>query len=148
MREIKYLVVHCTAGSQKQSVDQVRAYWSQVLHWSAPGYHYLIRPDGSIVELLSEAQVSNGVKGYNSVSINVCYIGGIDAKGRPVDNRTPEQRESLLDLLRDLRARYPRAVIRGHRDFSPDRNGNGVIEPEEWIKSCPCFDAGAEYKNL
>ena len=31
----------------------------------------------------------------------------------------------------------------GHRDLSPDLNGNGEIEPEEWIKECPCFDAAA-----
>ncbi|MCD8182292.1 MAG: N-acetylmuramoyl-L-alanine amidase, partial [Bacteroides sp.] len=23
----------------------------------------------------------------------------------------------------------------------PDLNHNGEIEPEEWIKECPCFDA-------
>lgn len=28
----------------------------------------------------------------------------------------------------------------GHRDLSLDLNGNGEIEPEEWIKACPCFD--------
>lgn len=29
----------------------------------------------------------------------------------------------------------------GHRDLSPDLNHNGEIEPEEWVKQCPCFDA-------
>jgi N-acetylmuramoyl-L-alanine amidase len=28
----------------------------------------------------------------------------------------------------------------GHRDLSPDLNGDGEIEPEEWIKACPCFE--------
>lgn len=32
----------------------------------------------------------------------------------------------------------------GHRDLSPDLNGNGVIEPEEWVKVCPCFEVGKE----
>ena len=32
----------------------------------------------------------------------------------------------------------------GHRDLSPDLNGNGEIEPEEWVKACPCFDAEEE----
>ena len=47
-----------------------------------------------------------------------------------------------------LRKLYPYACIRGHRDFSPDLNGNGTIEPNEWIKDCPSFDAREEYKNL
>ena len=25
-----------------------------------------------------------------------------------------------------------------------DRNGNGEIEPEEWIKACPCFEVKEE----
>jgi N-acetylmuramoyl-L-alanine amidase len=47
----------------------------------------------------------------------------------------------------DLRKLYPKARIRGHRDFSKDLNGNGIIEPREWIKACPCFDA-AEYRRV
>ena len=36
---------------------------------------------------------------------------------------------------------YPGSRVVGHRDLSPDLNHNGEIEPEEWIKECPCFDA-------
>ena len=27
-------------------------------------------------------------------------------------------------------------------------NGNGEIEPEEWIKQCPCFDVAKEFKEF
>ena len=47
----------------------------------------------------------------------------------------------ILTLLRD----YPGCRICGHRDLSPDLNANGEIEPEEWIKACPCFDVKAEW---
>ncbi len=33
----------------------------------------------------------------------------------------------------------------GHRDLSPDLDGDGEIEPEEWIKACPCFEASKEW---
>jgi N-acetylmuramoyl-L-alanine amidase len=36
----------------------------------------------------------------------------------------------------------------GHRDTSPDLNKDGKITPNEYIKSCPCFDAITEYKEL
>ena len=39
---------------------------------------------------------------------------------------------------------FSQEVISRHRDLSPDRNGNGEIEPEEWIKACPCFEVKEE----
>lgn len=116
--------------------------------WVNPGYHYVVSPDGKITQLLDEDKVSNGVKGFNSVSINVAYIGGIDATGKPVDNRTPAQKSSLLSLLKLLHRKYPAAVIQGHRDFSPDLNKDGKITPNEWMKVCPCFNAKEEYAGL
>lgn len=97
---------------------------------------------------MNEELVSNGVRGFNKQSINVAYIGGIDAKGHAIDNRTQEQKKALLQLLGHLKKRYPQAVIQGHRDFSPDTNKNGIIDPWERIKECPCFNAKIEYKNL
>ena len=47
-----------------------------------------------------------------------------------------------------LREQFPDAMICGHRDFSPDLNGDGIIEPWEWMKACPCFDAIDEYQSL
>ena len=37
---------------------------------------------------------------------------------------------------------------KGHRDLSPDLNGNGEIEPEEWIKACPCFNAETDWGKV
>lgn len=149
MRNIKYIVVHCTAGNQKQTAEALLAEFRRK-GWSSPGYHYVITADGKIHQLLPEDKVSNGVKGYNSVSINVAYTGGVDVKNgmKPVDNRTPEQKTSLRNLLKRLHEKYPNAVIQGHRDFSPDKNGNGKIDKWERIKECPCFEAKEEYKDL
>lgn len=143
MRKIKYIAVHCTAGSQKATVNDLLAEFKRK-GWKAPGYHYVITADGKIHQLLDTEKVSNGVKGFNSVTVNIAYTGGMDG----VDNRTDEQKKSLLTLLKLLRKRYPDAVIQGHRDFSPDLNGNGKIEKSEWIKMCPSFDAKTEYKGI
>ena len=143
MRKIKYIAVHCTAGSQKSTVNDLLAEFKKK-GWKAPGYHYVITADGKIHQLLDTEKVSNGVKGYNSVTVNIAYTGGMDG----VDNRTDEQKKCLIILLKLLRKRYPDAVIQGHRDFSPDLNGNGKIEKNEWIKMCPSFDAKTEYKGI
>lgn len=98
--------------------------------------------------MLGEQFVSNGVQGYNSTSINVAYMGGIDSNGKAVDNRTEAQKASLVKLLKELRGRYPKAQFLGHRDISPDTNGNGKVDSWERIKECPCFDAKEEYKGI
>lgn len=146
-RNIRFIAVHCTAGSQRATVADLQAEFRKK-GWKKPGYHYVVFPDGRVVQLLDEAKVANGVKGYNSVSIHVAYVGGIDAQGRSVDNRTEAQRRSMLVILKDLHRRYPSARIQGHRDFSPDKNHNGKVDRWERIKECPCFDAIPEYQDL
>ena len=91
--------------------------------------------------MLNEELVSNGVQGYNSTSINVAYVGGIDNKGKACDNRTDLQKASLVNLLADLKKKYPNAHIMGHRDIWGK-------DSRKWKKMCPCFDAEAEYAFL
>ena len=147
MRKIKYIAVHCTAGSQQATVRDLELEFKRK-GWKAPGYHYVVTAEGKIHQLLATELVSNGVKGFNSVTVNVAYTGGIDSKGKSVDNRTEEQKASLRKLLKLLKEKYPEAVIQGHRDFSPDKNGNGIVDAWERIKDCPCFEAKTEYKDL
>ena len=136
MRKIKYIAVHCTATPQTTSIDSIKNYWKTNLGWKMPGYHFIIKPDGEVVKLLSVDEVSNGVKGFNSETINISYIGGVDAKNQPIDNRTPAQKATLLKLLKEFRAKFPNAIIQGHRDFPNVK------------KACPSFDAKNEYKNV
>lgn len=83
----------------------------------------------------------NYLKAYNAHSIGICYEGGLDNNGHPADTRTEWQKHSLKVLILTLMKDYPDCKVCGHRDLSPDLNGNGEIEPEEWIKECPCFEA-------
>lgn len=128
MRTINYIVVHCTATLPGTKVNAIRNYWKNTLGWRNPGYHYIIDAKGSITQLQDEQKIANGVKGYNAGSIHVSYIGGINNNGRAEDTRTPEQQLAMLKLLLNIKARYPDAIILGHKDFPGVR------------KECPCFD--------
>jgi N-acetylmuramoyl-L-alanine amidase len=134
MREIKYIVVHCTATPQTTTVKSIQNHWKNNLGWKSPGYHRLIDASGKIHVLSNYALPTNGAAGFNTVSIHVSYIGGVDGK-KAVDNRTPEQKEVMLQLLKELKSQFPNAKILGHRDLGAK-------------KACPSFDAIAEYKNL
>ena len=148
MRKIERIFVHCTASSQKATVQSILAEFRRK-KWRVPVYHWLIDKDGKITQLVDENIVANGVKGYNSTSVHVAYIGGID-KQHPngIDTRTKDQKAALEILLTQLHQRYPNAEILGHRDISPDTNHNGKVDSWERIKECPCFDAKIEYAHI
>ena len=148
-RKITHIFVHCTAGSQSMTPAALLDFFYKKKKWSRPGYHYVVSADGTITNIWPESKYSNGVKNMNSHSINIAWIGGVD-KTHPngIDNRTDAQKRSLRHLLKELRGKYPAAKIMGHRDTSPDKNHNGIIDPWERIKECPCFDAMIEYKDI
>lgn len=135
------IVVHVSATPPDrdigaQEIDEMH----RARGWRGIGYHYVIRRDGRVEQGRPENQVGAHVAGWNSVSLGVCLVGGVDADGRPQDSRTAAQTAALEKLLRALVGRYPGATICGHRDLSPDRDGDGAIEPHEYLKACPCFD--------
>lgn len=140
MRQIKRIFVHCTAGSQRQTIDDLKEEFRRK-GWQHPGYHYVIDINGGVHQLLAIEEVSNGVQGYNSTAINIAYIGGIDSHGKPIDNRTPAQKDAMVLLLHKLKQRFPDAQIMGHRDIWGS-------DSRKWKKWCPCFNAIEEYKNI
>jgi N-acetylmuramoyl-L-alanine amidase len=139
MRQIKYLVVHCTATPQATTVESIQRYWRERLGWKASGYHKIVKANGEVITLAQDDAICNGVAGFNSVSLHVSYIGGIDSRGNPLDNRTQGQKDAISQVLHAWRAKYPDAKIQGHRDFLK----RGV----NW-KECPSFDAKAEYSHI
>ena len=135
-RTIKELIVHCSATPEGKdySVDTIRQ-WHLQRGFSDIGYHYVIYRDGSIHIGRDESIIGAHCTGHNTNSIGVCYIGGCASDGRtPKDTRTTEQKQSLVKLLKELKTKYPKASIHGHRDFSS--------------KACPSFDATKEYSSI
>ncbi len=136
MRTIKYIAVHCTGTKQDTSVSSILTYWKTHLGWKNPGYHFIVNRHGKITELQPIEKPSNGVRGYNSQTINISYIGGIDSNGVVGDTRTPAQKIALLAKITELKRNFPDAIIQGHRDFP------------NVAKTCPNFEAKEEYGLL
>ncbi|MBD8493966.1 N-acetylmuramoyl-L-alanine amidase [Pseudomonas syringae] len=143
------LVVHCSATAPTLDIgvpDIDR--WHRQRGFDTVGYHYVICRDGRLQRGRRESETGAHVKGYNSRSIGICLVGGVDAANRPRNNFTAAQFDTLAQVLAALRSRYPQARVLGHRDLSPDRNGDGQITPDEFIKACPCFDVHAWWTGL
>ena len=137
MKDVLYIVVHCssTRASQTVTVEDIDR-MHKAKGWAGVGYHWVIYQDGSIHEGRKEKYAGAHVRHYNEHAIGVCYVGGKDEKGRNADTRTPEQKAALWFLLKDLKESYPNAKIVGHRDF-PNVH-----------KDCPCLDIQTEYAEL
>jgi N-acetylmuramoyl-L-alanine amidase len=141
---IKRIVIHCTATREAQDISAATIReWHKKQGWSDIGYHYVIRLSGAIEKGRDDKTVGSHVKGWNTGSIAIVYAGGLDANGKPKDTRTSAQRAAMRGLIRTLRMQHPKADVMGHRDLSPDKDGDGVIERHEWLKDCPCFDVRA-----
>jgi N-acetylmuramoyl-L-alanine amidase len=140
-KNIKRVFIHCTATREGQDIDAATIRnWHLQRGWSDIGYHFVIGIDGKVERGRPEAVAGSHVRGFNTGSIGVVYVGGLDAQGRSKDTRTPEQKAAMGALVRQLVAAYPGADVLGHRDASPDKDGDGVVEQHEWLKDCPCFD--------
>lgn len=156
MKKIDAIVIHCSATREGQDLNKNDITQMHLKRgFSTIGYNYLVKLDGT-VEVGRSLQIdgahcnSKGFSGlsYNKHSIGICYIGGLDSKGNAKDTRTVAQKFALRELISKLVKEYQIKEILGHRDTSPDLDGDGIVEPNEWIKMCPCFDAVAEYKDL
>lgn len=136
MREITNIVIHCSATPEGRDVktSTIRHWHVNERGWSDIGYHYVIELDGKIVNGRPEDRSGAHVKGHNSDSIGICYVGGVDVNMKSKDTRNDLQKESMQLLLKVLKLKYPKALILGHRDFSS--------------KDCPSFDAKSEYSYL
>ena len=56
------------------------------------------------------------------------------------DKFTAAQWSGLAALVTHLLRQFPGARVMGHRDCSPDLDGDGTVEPLERMKECPCFE--------
>lgn len=141
MREINLIVVHCSATRADRDFTENDL---EVCHrhrgFNGAGYHFYIRKNGDIKNTRPLEKPGAHALGYNAHSIGICYEGGLDVRYRPADTRTEWQKHSLRVLIRTLLMDYPGCRVCGHQDLSPDRNGDGRISPEEWVKECPCFE--------
>lgn len=133
-RNIKYVVIHCTATQQTASVTSIINYWKNSLGWKSPGYHIIYKPKLGFTVLSDFNKPTNGVRGYNTKSIHLSYIGGVDKNNKPLDNRTNEQK-SLIELtIKELKKILPPDIeIKGHRDFP------------NVAKACPSFNVSKEF---
>lgn len=147
--KLKYLVIHCTATPEDRDVsaDDIRRWHTAPASkggrgWRQVGYTDLIHIDGRVERLVQNNEdsevdpweITNGAKGYNSVSRHIVYAGGVDRGGKPKDTRTPAQRKALEAYVTHFHDQHPDVRIIGHNEIA--------------AKGCPSFDVQEWLKNI
>ena len=124
-REIKLLVIHCSATrcNVPFTVEQLRQCHLQ-RGFKDIGYHFYITRNGELHHCRPVSEPGAHVRGFNRHSIGICYEGGLDVNGCSADTRTDFQKHSLRLLAKLLLKDYPHFRLVGHRDLSADLNGN------------------------
>jgi N-acetylmuramoyl-L-alanine amidase len=137
MRKIDKIIIHCSATREGQDVpvETIRKWHVEGRGWSDIGYHFYIDINAKIWKGRDIQKIGAHCSGNNRSSIGICYCGGVEADGKtPKDTRTEQQKESLLHVLKTLKAMFPECSIYSHNEFAN--------------KACPSFDATNEYKGL
>jgi N-acetylmuramoyl-L-alanine amidase len=176
-RGVNLIVIHCSATKSGEPLKRsVIDGWHRTRNFRARspiaravynpelthfGYHFFLGVDGVVYTGRHVDEIGQHAKDFNAASIGICMAGGVEKQGR----YSPKQWASLAALVQELAEHYNiplQAPVRqyrsadsytehngicGHRDLSPDGNGNGRIESYEWLKTCPGFDVSHWLKN-
>jgi N-acetylmuramoyl-L-alanine amidase len=136
VREIKRIVLHCAATKPSQDIDAdtIRE-WHLARGWSDIGYHYVIKLDGIVESGRPLSLMGAHARGHNKNSVGICYIGGLDYKGKPQDTMNGRQVDSFKRLVYALCITLNKPLaIHGHNEFSD--------------KACPSFKVADKFSEL
>ena len=107
-----YIILHHTAATQG-TVQAIHNYHMNGRGWKGIGYNFYVRKDGKIYQGRPEWAVGAHATGYNDKSIGVCAEGNFEAEKMP-----EAQKKAIIELVRDLKQKYPNAQIKRHKDFA------------------------------
>lgn len=137
------ITIHCSATKPTQHVNaKIIDGWHKDRGWQGIGYHYVILRDGTLERGRPLKFMGAHVKGHNQDNIGICMVGGIDEQGNAENNFTDAQFQTMKNVVTALQdsCGIANEDIKGHRDYSPDLNGDGKVTPDEFYKQCPCFN--------
>ena len=141
MGRLRYLVIHCTATPEGREVSsaEIRRWHTSSppkgRGWKQVGYTDMIHLDGKTERLVANneddwvdpGEITNGAKGYNSVSRHLVYVGGLASDAKTAkDTRTAAQLETMAAYVKSFHKRFPKVRIIGHNEVA--------------AKDCPSFD--------
>jgi N-acetylmuramoyl-L-alanine amidase len=136
MRELKRIIIHCTATPEGKHFDvaTIRRWHVKDRGWKDIGYHYVIYLDGSVHEGRPVEQAGAHTSGHNADSIGIVYVGGCDAKMKAKDTLNEAQETAMVNLIKALREQHGELSLHGHNEYA--------------AKACPSFKVKDKFSWL
>ena len=135
-QDVRYLVIHCSATQAKSNIGAKEiTRMHRERGFLTIGYHIVIRRDGQVESGRALDAIGAHAEGWNTRSIGICLVGGLDSNGKPENNFTDSQFAALAEVIQDMREKFPKASVLGHRDLPNVK------------KDCPCFDVRSWLKD-
>ena len=110
---LEYIVIHHTASTAKETVEQIHNFHINNNGWAGIGYHFYIRKDGTVYKGRDEKYAGAHCVDYNSISLGICLEGNFE-----IEKPTEKQLKSLTELLQHLKQKYGNVQVVGHRDLN------------------------------
>lgn len=122
--ETKFIVVHATMDDSDYSISEL-AWRDRRLGYLDVRYHWLITRNGTAYRARDERLIGMGSRPHNNTSVSVLL------NGKP--EFTPEQMNTLADVVGKLSCLYPQAEVVGYRDLPGTRaEGSPGFDVRAW----------------
>lgn len=111
MKEVEGIELHNSGVSVLQSIEVIHNYHKNK-GWAGIGYQYYVRKDGSVYRGRPENMAGAHCPGVNSTSIGICAEGNFNE-----EIMSEVQKQSIIELVKDIKSRYNIKWIKGHREI-------------------------------
>lgn len=99
LSQVKYLVIHHTAGPDTQTPDEIARYHIQSNGWGGVGYHFIISKNGTTYYVGDLSTARAHVKNYNHLALGICLVGTFMNGKKPTTEQLNSAHELCFRLL-------------------------------------------------
>lgn len=115
MKQVNRIIIHHTGVDVDQSAKTIHDYHVKNNGWTAIGYHFLVRYNGTVEKGRPPNKTGAHTYGQNHDSLGVCVTGNFS--NTDILKR-PAQYNALVALVKNLYKTYPHIKIQKHNDHA------------------------------
>lgn len=146
---------HCTATRRGRHYDSthIEKWHIEERGWSRVGYAGLVLLNGAFDflipydkdDVIESWEISNGAKGWNGRTKHLCYVGGLDSYGQPMDTRTTHQYKVMAAITKFHAMLWPDIKLIGHNQVS--KKACPSFNVPEWCDQIGLLDKNIDRRN-